>query len=76
MKEIIEITIKEGPHYFGFYSGSKWIRGGKKCYLWDLMVEIADYYHDICGVKVLFLLGGEDSDEQIRRQIVYYGYND
>lgn len=69
----VEIEIREGDRYFGFYSrnNGKWVSGCKKPYLLDVMVELTNRFYDLYGEETFFTIGGYENDAQIIKRIKY-----
>lgn len=69
----VEIEIREGDRFFGFYSRStgKWVSGCKKPYLLDVMVELTNRFYDLYGEETFFTIGGYENDAQIIKRIKY-----
>ena len=72
-REPLEIEIREGDRYFGFYSRDtgKWISGCKKPYLLDVMVELTNRFYDLYGEETFFVIGGYENDASILKRIKY-----
>ena len=71
-REPLEIEIREGDRFYGFYSREtgKWISGCRKPYLFDVMVELQNRTMDLEHREVFFVLEGNyENDAQCYKRL-------
>ena len=67
------VEIREGERFCGFYSRDtgKWIRGCRKPYLLDAMVELTNRFYDLYGEETYFVLGEYEDDAKVQKRLKY-----
>lgn len=68
MRKRVDIEVREGDRYLGFYANGKWVQGCRKCYMLAVMYELIDRYSE-SGYEVYFTLGGYETDEEVRKRL-------
>lgn len=71
-REPLEIEIREGDRFYGFYSREtgKWISGCRKPYLFDVMVELQNRTMDLQRREVYFVLEGNyENDASVLKRL-------